>query len=212
MRGRSKVRIKTDDPDSLATARASHQITDQGPVQESEANKRIRAIKRRIGYTRTQANRLTNLARDIHAKHKSPVKPGDNTVPGGDPRSKGILSTAMAYRKQAVNLGYSFVPYIGQREDATDGGQDIFEEFNLIDLTTIMACPKLLLLGDKTRAIAATWDQTLKQLIHAEIKATNASPKKGMKTCPGLLGTHPPIPSSTSNGMATPTTAKKRVA
>ena len=76
MRGRSKVRIKNDDLDTLATARLLAQSADQGPAKESDARKRIRAVRRRIGHIRTQANRLTNLARDIHAQQKNSKKPG----------------------------------------------------------------------------------------------------------------------------------------
>ena len=90
-------------------------------------------------------------------------------------------NTAIAYRKHAIDLGYSHVAG-GQREkDATDGGQDILKNFLFLDLTSMMSCPRLLMLAEKTRSIASSWGQQHRQLIFNDIKATNASPTKGVK-------------------------------
>ena len=65
--------------------------------------------------------------------------------------------------------------------DADDGGQDVFEDYLLLDLAAAAACPKLLLLADRTRKVASSWDQKHRQLITEEARATNASPTKGIK-------------------------------
>ena len=106
---------------------------------------------------------------------------------------KGKRHTAhqLSLKQQAINLGYSHSSAGPRPEDATDGGQEIFEEFLLIDLSSIAACPKLLLLAEKTRKVASTWDQKLSQLIREEAKVTNASPTKGLKTMARAVGAPP---------------------
>ena len=78
-----------------------------------------------------------------------------------------------------------------RKPDAEDGGQDIFDDFLTIILDTVMACPKLLLLADKTRKIASSWDQHHRQLTFEDTKATNACPKKGIKNMARSAGGPP---------------------
>ena len=114
--------------------------------EQSEADNRETLIAlKKADNQRTQANRLTNIARDIHA-NRGPVTPCSNV------RADSIQNTAISYRKHAIDLGYSHVAG-GQREkDATDGGQEILENFLLLDLTTTMSCPRLLMLAENAAA------------------------------------------------------------
>ena len=112
-------------------------------------------------------------------------------APCGNARANGIQNTAIAYRKHAIDLGYSHASGGQRKKDANDGGQEILEDFLLLDLTTIMSCPRLLLLAEKTRTIATGWGQQHKQLIFSDIKATNASPTKGIKNMAKAVGAPP---------------------
>ena len=168
---------------------------------------------------RTHANRLTDLARDLHATYGQKKKTtlsfappvGDRTdvepccsttdcdrtgegsghtkiTPSQTSRAEGIWHTSLAYKKQALDMGYSHSSVGPSPEDSDDGGQGIFEEFLLIELTSLAACPKLLLLADRTRKVASSWDQKHSQLSREEAKAINASPTKGLKTMSKAVG------------------------
>ena len=92
----------------------------------------MREVKMRADNTCTQANRLANIARDIHALHARPLGPSALV---GDSRVDGIQQTALAFKKHALDMGYSRTSWGPRREDAADVGQEIFEDFLLIDLT-----------------------------------------------------------------------------
>ena len=98
---------------------------------------------------RTQANRRTNLARDLHARHTTSRLALSYSALGEDSRVVGLRQTSSAYNKQAVALGYSHVSTERQAEDAKDGGQSLFDEYILIDLTSVVSCVKLLRLVEK---------------------------------------------------------------
>ena len=90
MKGRSKVRTTT----SSGSSPNEKKPKDPGKENSRETfnSKRIREIKRRADNHRTQANRLTNIARDLHANAR-PVEP---TVRG--PLAPSGESERMAYK------------------------------------------------------------------------------------------------------------------
>ena len=110
---------------------------------------------------------------------------------GEDPREYNIRQTALAYKTQAITLGYSFLAHVDQEKDAGDGGQQIFEDFLNTDISTITSCAKLLKLAGKLKEIAAGWDQTHSKLAKAEIKAAHACPKKGIDKMSRAIGSPP---------------------
>jgi hypothetical protein len=145
MRGRSKIRTTTTDGGSIAQrgSDGAEQVSDiasvfsalrprrapvtprenKGTSRESDASKRIREVKRRADNIRTQANRLVNIARDIHAMEAASKDDARSpAVPEDDPRAQGIQHTAIAFRKQAIVLGYSHAAGVPLKDDAADGG------------------------------------------------------------------------------------------
>lgn len=136
MKGRSKVRTTTSTGGSPNQKHHEASKEQDGKhSRETAASKRIREVKRRADHTRAQANRLTNIARDIHANNaassclqRGPLAPWDNA------RSACVHHTALAYRKQAIEMGYSHTHLGTRKKDAEDGGQEILSEFLAIDL------------------------------------------------------------------------------
>ena len=180
MKGRSKVRITPNVPSTVQQDKASER-----DAKESKECKRIRQVKRRADNLRAQANRLITIARDLHSRC---CKPRDLTLGrpahGEDPRDFNIRKASLAFKSQAIDLGYSFVAHHQQNEDAKDGGQQLFEEFLEVDTTGINSCPKLFNLAENFKGIAVSWDQIHVTLAKEELKASHACPKKGSNKCP----------------------------
>ena len=110
---------------------------------------------------------------------------------GEDPRVRNARHTDLAFKTQAVNLGYAFISHDGLNEDAKDGGQQCFEDYLALDITSVKACTKLLKLAARFREIAANWDHTHVKVAKAETKALNACPKKGIKNMSKAIGALP---------------------
>ena len=111
MRGRSKVRIVINKPRCASLAALNND-----PTGETAERKRIRHVKRRADELRTQANRLTSIARDAHAINGRPLfhSIGRQTQ-AEEPRGRNIRHTDLAFKTSAAKLGYE---YGGARDDA----------------------------------------------------------------------------------------------
>lgn len=172
---------------------ASKDGNDTGAVGETVERKWIRQVKRRADNLRSQANRLTSIARNTHAVScKSLALIMGRPTHGEEPRACNTRHTDLAFKTNSVKLGYALGGYDNSVEgDADDGGQPYFNEYLDLDIYSVNSCPELLKLAAKFKDIAATKDATHIGLAKAETKAANACPKKGIKKMPNAIGSLP---------------------
>ena len=162
MRGRSKVRIATNKTGPVNAATASKDGNDTGTASETEERKRIRQVKRRADNLRSQANRLTSIARNTHAVSCKPLAfTRCRPTQGEEPRACSTRHTDLAFKTSSVKLGYALGDYDNTLEgDADDGGQQYFNDYLKLDIYSVNSCPTLLRIAAKSKDLAASWDAT----------------------------------------------------
>ena len=160
---------------------------------ENRGEKEDQAIKSRADNLRSQANRLTSIARNTHSVSCKPLAHNmGRPTHVEEPRACNTRHTDLAFKTSSVKLGYALGGHGAYVEkDADDGGQELLNEYLGINIYDASSCPKLLQLATKFKDIAVSCDANHISLAKAETKAANACPKKGIKKMSKAIGSLP---------------------